>query len=90
LSLIKGAQNFWRPSNLLFPKMRKRWLAGLTKQENGQNLQLVCASAAAKPSGQQSANRKSDLLKDQTPSLLFLHLADFRILVDAYLEFRRF
>ena len=49
-----------------------RWLADQTKQEREQNLQSAYASAAAKPSEQQSASRKSNLLKDQTlPLLLF-------------------
>ena len=63
------------------PKKLGRWLANLTKRERGQNLQSACASAAAKPSEQQSASRKSNLLKEQKPLFLFFELAYFRKLV---------
>jgi hypothetical protein len=60
--------NLWQNVQNVEKKSRQkrlgRWLAGLIKLERGRNLQLVCASAAAKPSGRQSANRKSSLRKD--------------------------
>jgi len=68
--------NLWQNVQNVEKKSRQkrlgRWLAGLTKLERGRNSQLAYASAAAKPSGRQSANRKSNLRKDQNNSFFFL------------------
>jgi len=53
------------------PRKLGRWLANLTKRERKQNLQSVCASAAAKPSEQYSTNRKSDLLSYKKQLFLY-------------------
>jgi hypothetical protein len=73
--------NLWQNVQNVEKKSRQkrlgRWLAGLIKLERGRNLQSVCASAAAKPSGRQSANRKSNLRKDFKQLFLFLNSTFF-------------
>jgi hypothetical protein len=54
-----------------------KWMEDQTKQEKEWNLQSAYASAAVKPSEQQSASRKSNMLKDKKSLFLFFGFSLF-------------